>query len=1025
MMHREARRLLGRANFARALPTREARAAAALLARSEHTRHLLAGWPAAGVKDKDKAALVVRAAQNLTSATARAEQAAADALEADRLALLPVPQAKRNESLKIPAPHPGLPPRADPYAWLRSDDRKDPDVLKFLELENNYTRAALADTDALQKQLYREMRSRIREADSDVPVRVNGYWRYSYAKQGDQYRTYVRVKVPDGKGEGKAAAVTAPPVDENDAPPADLPVEVLLDENKRRAEVKAEFYSMSGLTVSPDGTLVAWAEDVEGGEKYDVVVKEIATGRVLSDNDKSRPPVKGTSGDLAWAADSRTLLYVVKDGMDRPYKVLRRKYALGKEEESALAREIKAAKAAAAAGNNKTAAAAEEKDDDSNGDALVFVEPDEAYYVGLGITSSDKYLVISTGSAVTSETLVLPRDKPETEPRVFMPRTQDVEYGLDHHSGLAGKVVDGGKAAASGNNGWWVWTHRDAGRPNSELRAAPEGAELRPGALVREDRGSSSRPGSALSSGPPSRAASPLPENKAAQSKPPSPGREVVVLLPHRADVKLESFDISGRYLVLFERAGANQRAVVHDLLSASSSNATTTTSPTTPVPLPKASGGNKPPLASGGRILAFDEPAYSLGGGLSGDFGAPVLRMSYESLRTPASVIDENLLTGKRAVRKVQPVLNWFNKDDYVTERVWVPSRSEADKAAGLPGVKVPVAIVYRRDLFKKDGSSPMHLYGYGSYEMSMDPYFSSTRLSLIDRGVAFAIAQIRGGGDVGRQWYEDGKLLKKKNTFEDFIAVADWLQKEKYTSGDRLSIEGRSAGGLLIGAALNMAPRPGFFRAAIAGVPFVDVVSTMRDSSLPLTVTEYEEWGNPTASKESYEYMLSYSPYDNVSPDKEKAAALQQWRDGGVGTGAFYPHVLATAGVHDPRVSFWEPAKWISSIRHARSIADKAVAEAAAAASSSAPPLRLLGGKPSAGAPSSPLGDPPALPPLTLLKTDMGAGHFSVTGRFARLKETALEYAFLLKALGRARAEPLRGTGTDNPPGDVPADE
>jgi oligopeptidase B len=1026
-----ARRLLGRANFHRALPSRESRRAAALLARSEHTRHLLAGWPAAGVKDKDKAALVARAAEKVAASRAKAEQAAADELEAERLALLAVPTARRDETFKVASPHEGLPPRPDPYGWMRSDDRDDPAVLAHLAAENNFTRAALADTEPLQKLLYREMRSRILEADSDVPVRVNGYWRYSFAKQGDQYRTYVRVKVPS---EGSPAA--PPPADEKDAPPTDLPVEVLLDENKRRAQVKAEFYSMSGLTVSPDAKLVAWAEDVEGGERYNVIVAEAATGRVLDDKLAGlRLPVRGTSGDLAWAADSRTLVYVVKDGMDRPYKVLRRKYALGKEEEAALVRELEQAREAekkenaAAAKKGAAKEEADEAEDDTNGDALVFVEPDEAYYVGLGITSSEKFLLISSGSAVTSETLVLPRDAPAAEPLVFMPRTPDVEYGLDHHSGLAGKVVAGGGDKDAQGAGWWVWTHRDALRPNSELRAAPDGAERRAGALVREGGGdgaaSGSRPGSALSgrsgatgggggSAPASRAASPLPggaskdkkDGKAASAAPapPSPGREVVVLLPHRRDVKLEGFDISGRYVALFERAGANQRAVIHDLLGPS---VPASAPPTTPVPLPTAAQHKRPskskdaasatsgPLSTGGRVLTFDEPAYSLGGSLTGDFGTPVLRMSYESLRTPASVIDEHLPSGRRHVRKVAPVLNHFDKDDYVTERVFVQSRSEADKASNSSGVQVPVAIVYRRDLFKRDGQSPMLLYGYGSYEASMDPWFSSARLSLLDRGVAFALAQVRGGGDVGREWYEDGKLTKKRNTFEDFVSVADWLQREGYTSGDRLAIEGRSAGGLLVGAALNMAPRPGFFRAALAGVGFLDALNTMLDPTLPLTVIEYEEWGNPTADKEAYEYIQSYSPYDNVSVDKEREAAA-------TAAGAFYPHILATAGLRDPRVSYWEPAKWVAAIRHARAEADSGAA--------SSP--RLLGGA------------PPALPPMTLLKTDMGAGHFSVTGRFARLKETALEYAFLLKALGRARAVPLKGTGPDAP-GVVPADE
>lgn len=989
-----ARRLLGKAQL-RVLPPAAQRAAAAL-ARGDHTRHLLVGWPAPGVKDADKAALITKAASGVSAAAAAAAANATDALEAERLGLLAEPQATRLRDNLIPAPHPGLPARPDPYQWLRDDARANATVLAHLKAENDYTKAALADTEPIQRSLYREMRARIKEDDTDVPARLNGWWRYSFTRAGDQYRTHVRVKVPEELSDREP--------DERDAPPTDLPVEVLLDENKRRAAVKAEFYSMSGLTVSPDGKLVAWAEDVEGGERYDVIVAEAATGKVLPATFGGRKPVKGTSGDLAWSSDSRTLLYVVKDAMDRPYKVLRRKYALGKEEEQRLLADIK--KEAPAAKNNKTATAAAEddKDDDSNGDALVYVDPDEAYYVGLGISSSDEYLLISSGSAVTSETLVLPRADPSAEPRVFLPRTPDVEYSLDHHTGLAGRKKEGDKG---GVGGWWVYTYRDADRPNSELRAAPAGAEGRPGALCAEPSGGSA---------PPSRAASPIgggggggaSDKKAAgKNKTPAAGREVAVLLPHRADVKLESFGLAGRYLAVFERKGGNQRAVIFPLLStsaaATANSSSSRSSPQNnaiPVPMPTKALAN-------GRELAFDEPAYSLGGYLAGDFEAAVLRMSYESLRTPESVIDEHLPTGKRSERKVMPVLNHFNKNDYVTERVWVPSRSEADRAAGSPGVQVPVAIVYRRDLFKKDGSSPMLLSGYGSYESSNDPYFSSSRLSLLDRGVAFAVAQIRGGGDMGRQWYEDGKLLKKKNTFEDFVAVGKWLSAEKYTSGDRLAIEGRSAGGLLMGAVLNMAP-PGTFHAALVGVGFLDALNTMLDPTLPLTVTEYEEWGNPGASKEFYNYMLSYSPFDNVSKD------------------VAYPHILATAGLRDPRVSYWEPAKWVAAVRAARAgeSVGGGAAQVAAADGGKASGSKASGGSSSSGskapakATAAATGDgPPALPPLTLLKTDMGAGHFSVTGRFARLKEVALEYAFLLKVLGRARTEPLLGTGPDAP--------
>lgn len=382
------------------------------------------------------------------------------------------------------------------------------------------------------------------------------------------------------------------------------------------------------------------------------------------------------------------------------------------------------------------------------------------------------------------------------------------------------------------------------------------------------------------------------------------------VLIPHSREVKLDGVSVGESYMVVSERSGGLERARVHVL-----------------------PGGLAPPqgLLGQGEEIQFEEPAYSLSAYLTGDFDSPILRMSYTSLTTPSTVIDLHMATGKRCTKKVAPVLGGFDQTRYATERLWATAKD---------GVKVPVSLVYRKGLAKLDGTDPMLLDGYGSYEISNDPYFSSSRLSLLDRGFIFAIAHIRGGGEMGRYWYEDGKLLKKINTFTDFIAAAEHLVAQRYVQPARLCISGRSAGGLLMGAVLNM--RPDLFHAAIIGVGFVDALTTMLDETIPLTVIEWEEWGNPGADPEVYKYMKSYSPVDNV-----RAQA--------------YPHILAIAGLHDPRVGYWEPAKLVAKLREHKT------------------DDRLL-----------------------LLKTEMGAGHFSVTGRFERLKEVAFEYAFLLKTLG-----------------------
>ena len=306
-------------------------------------------------------------------------------------------------------------------------------------------------------------------------------------------------------------------------------------------------------------------------------------------------------------------------------------------------------------------------------------------------------------------------------------------------------------------------------------------------------------------------------------------------------------------------------------------------------------------------------------------DYETKELRYHYSSMTTPPSVIDFNFKTGKKTVKKVKEVLGGFKKENYFSERVFATSED---------GVKIPVSLVYKKGV-KKDGSAPLLLNGYGSYGYSRDPEFSSNRLSLLDRGFIFAIAHVRGGSEMGRQWYLDGKYLKKKNTFNDFIAVADHLIAKNYTGGDRIYAMGGSAGGLLMGTVINK--RPGLFRGVVAEVPFVDVLTTMLDESIPLTTSEYEEWGNPNLKK-YYTYIKSYSPYDNIKSQP-------------------YPHLLITSGFHDSQVQYWEPAKWVAKLRDFNT------------------------GK-----------------NLILLDTNLDVGHGGKSGRFKSLEDTARNYAFLI---------------------------
>ena len=370
-------------------------------------------------------------------------------------------------------------------------------------------------------------------------------------------------------------------------------------------------------------------------------------------------------------------------------------------------------------------------------------------------------------------------------------------------------------------------------------------------------------------------------------------------IVPHRTDVMLEDVDLFQHYRVLHERDKGLEQLVITDLESSAT------------------------------HRIAFDEPAYSLSGEANPEWETRTFRYVYQSMTTPDTVYDYNMTTRERILLKRRPVLGAFDPTHYVTER---------RTARTQDGIEVPVSLVYRKGI-RRDGSAPLWLEGYGAYGYPNDVYFSSNRLSLLDRGVIYAVAHIRGGGDLGKAWHDSGRMLNKLNTFTDFIAVAETLIRERYTSSDRLAISGGSAGGLLMGAVTNM--RPDLFKVVLTHVPFVDVLSTMLDASLPLTVGEYEEWGNPHI-KQYYQYMRQYSPYDNIARQA-------------------YPAMLVKTSLNDSQVMYWEPAKYVARLRALR-------------------------------ANTTPL----------LLVTNMGAGHGGASGRYDHLHEIAYDFAFVLDQLG-----------------------
>ena len=553
------------------------------------------------------------------------------------------------------------------------------------------------------------------------------------------------------------------------------------------------YFKLGGLSVSPDNKFASFGVDIVGRRIYTVQIKNLETGEVLADK------IENATGGSVWANDNNTIFYTRQDEVTlRSDKVFRHKL-----------------------------------NTDSKEDVLVFNETDDTFNVSISKEKSRKYIVIGSGSTLTTEYRILNSDNPDGEFEVFQPRVRGLEYSISHFE-----------------DSFYVLTNKDKAT-NFKLMKTPE--------------------------------------NKTAK-------KFWVDLIPHREDVLLEDIEIFKNYLVVEERSnGLNHIRIV-------------------------------PWSDEPDYYLPFGSETYNAYTTTNIDFDTDVLRYSYQSLATPSSVIDFNMKTQTKEILKEQQVLGGkFDKENYIEERVWATARD---------GVKVPISMIYRKGL-EKNGKNPLLLYAYGSYGITMDTYFSSTRLSLLDRGFVYAIAHIRGGEDLGRQWYEDGKLLKKKNTFTDFIDCSKFVINEKYTSSKHLYAEGGSAGGLLMGVIVNEAPE--LYNGVIAQVPFVDVVTTMLDDSIPLTTGEYDEWGNPN-NKKYYDYMLSYSPYDNVKAQN-------------------YPNMYVSTGLHDSQVQYWEPAKWVAKLRNMKTNNK-----------------------------------------LLFLDTNMDAGHGGASGRFEALKDLAKEFSFLL---------------------------
>jgi oligopeptidase B len=566
--------------------------------------------------------------------------------------------------------------------------------------------------------------------------------------------------------------------------------EILFDCNKLAQS--HDYFNLSNFKISPNNKIVAFSIDTVSRRLYTIKFKNLDNGEILKDE------IINSSGTFAWASDNSTLFYTNRDTQTlRNDKIFKHKIG-----------------------------------DALVNDKLVFHETDETFYTNVSKSKSNKFIIISSSSTLTSEFQFLSSNKPDDQFTLFNKRERGVEYSISHFE-----------------DHFYIITNKNNAFNYKLLRT-----ELK---------------------------------NTSSENW--------IEVIGHRENVLIEGIDIFKDFLVVSERFNGLNRINI------------------------------KPWNGSESYYLKFESETFSCYTTGNLDFDSKKLRYAYNSLNEPHSIIEFDMFSKDKIILKQNQVLDTkFSKDNYITKRIWADSRD---------GTKIPISIIHKKNI-KKDGTNPLLLYAYGSYGNTIDPTFSISRLSLLDRGFVFAISHVRGSEYLGRSWYEDGKLLNKINTFNDYIDCTKHLIKENYSSSNHMYAYGGSAGGLLVGAVMNMAPE--LYNGIIAAVPFVDVVTTMLDETIPLTTSEYDEWGNPN-EKKFYNYILSYSPYDNVSKIN-------------------YPNLLVTTGLHDSQVQYWEPAKWVAKLR------------------------------------ANKLGDN-----KLFLNTNMDTGHGGSSGRFEAIKDLAKEYSFL----------------------------
>jgi len=670
--------------------------------------------------------------------------------------------------------------RQDPYHWLRADNWQE--VMQAPETLSADIRAYLEAENAYIAAEFEEPKAALTEA---IYREIRGR-----IKEDDS-----GIPSPDGPWaynsrmeEGKQYPILVrTPREGGDE-------QVLLDCNVEAGE---GYFGFGGGEHDPTHRWLAWSADRQGSEFYTIDIRDLETGKDTGER------IVETAGGAVWSADSKALYYTEFDESHRPFRV--RRHVIGRPQAD---------------------------------DSIIYEERDPGFFVSVGKTLSEKFIVIDAHDHQTSECWLIDA-RAEGAPRLVAPRVTDREYEVDERHGEL-----------------FIRTNAD-GAEDFKIVTAPA---YNPGAENWRD------------------------------------------LVPHQAGVLILDIIVLANHLVRLERFEGLPRIISRDLRTGKE------------------------------ETIRFEEEAYSLGMSAGYEFDTATIRFVYSSPTTPARTYDLDLETGARTLLKEQQVPSGHNPADYETRRIF---------ATAADGERVPVTLLYKKGL-QLDGSAPALLYGYGAYGIAMTASFSVSNLSLVDRGMVYATAHIRGGMDKGYRWYRDGRRDKKTNTFNDFIAAAEALIQLGYTSKGKIVAEGGSAGGMLMGAIANM--RPDLWAGVIAEVPFVDVLNTMLDATLPLTPPEWPEWGNPIESVDDYHRIASYAPYEQVEAKD-------------------YPPLLVIAGLTDPRVTYWEPAKWVAKLRDMKTDAN---------------PLYF--------------------------KTHMGAGHGGASGRFERIKETALSYAFALDRAGLA---------------------